>query len=199
MQPTTTFDLLGRARQGSEDGCSLLFERYRRRLAVLIRYKLGPGRRGKLDADDLVQETLLRAYRGLPQFAYRSPGSFMHWLSAIADHAITDAIRHAGRARRRADEVPFRSESNPDGPEPVSTLTPSRVLAQEERLQALLGKLDALPEHYREALLLAKIEGLTTEEIAERLGKPRQAVSLLVFRALQRLRELLERESQAKK
>jgi RNA polymerase sigma-70 factor (ECF subfamily) len=175
---------------------SLLFERYRRRLAVLIRYKLGDEWRGKLDADDLVQETLLRAYRDLPQFTYRSPGSFMHWLSAIADHTIADAVRYAGRARRQGNEVRFRSESNPEGPEPAHSLTPSRVLAQEERLQALIGKLDALPEHYREVLLLAKIEGLTTEEISSRLGKPRPAVSLLVFRALRRLRELLEQDSE---
>lgn len=196
MQPTTTFELLGRARQGAQDALSLLFDRYRRRLAVLIRYKLGPQHRGKLDADDLVQETLLRAYRDLPQFTYRSPGSFMRWLSSIADHAIADAVRYARRVRRQGDEVRLRSESNPEGPEPADRLTPSRVLAQEERLQALLRKLDELPEHYREALLLAKIEGLTTEEISAHLGKPRQAVSLLVFRALQRLRELVERETQ---
>ena len=194
MQPTTTFDLLSRARQGAEDALSLLFDRYRRRLAVLIRYKLGAEQRSKLDADDLVQETLLRAYRDLPQFTYRSPGSFMHWLSAIADHTIADAVRYARRVRRQGLEVRFRSESNPEGPEPADTRTPSRVLAQEERLQALLSKLDALPEHYREALLLAKIEGLTTEEISARLGKPRQAVSLLVFRALERLRGLVARE-----
>lgn len=194
MQPTTTFDLLSRGRQGAEDALSLLFDRYRRRLAVLIRYKLGPQQRSKLDADDLVQETLLRAYRDLPQFTYRSPGSFMRWLSAIADHTITDAVRYAHRVRRQGNEVGFRSESNPGGAEPADTLTPSRVLAQEERLQALLRKLDALPEHYREALLLAKIEGLTTEEISARLGKPRQAVSLLIFRALERLRGLVEQE-----
>jgi RNA polymerase sigma-70 factor (ECF subfamily) len=192
MQPTTTFDLVGRARQGAEDALSLLFERYRRRLAVLIRYKLGTQWRGKLDPDDLVQETLLRAYRDLPRFTYRSPASFMHWLSAIADHVIADAVRYAGRARRQGKEVPFRSESNPDGPEPVHTLTPSRVLAQEEGLQALVGKLDALPEHYREILFLAKIEGCTTEEISSRLGKSRQAVSLLLFRAVRRLSELLD-------
>jgi RNA polymerase sigma-70 factor (ECF subfamily) len=194
MQPTSTFDLLGRARQGREDALSLLFERYRRRLAVLIRYKLGAEWRGKLDADDLVQETLLRAYRDLPRFTYRSPGSFMHWLSAIADHTIADAVRYAGRARRQGNEVRFRSESNPEGPEPSDSVTPSRVLAQEERLGALVKKLDALPEHYREALLLAKIEGLTTEEIASRLGKTREAASLLVFRAVRRFRELLEEE-----
>ena len=193
--PTTTFDLLGRSRKGSQAALSALFERYRRRLTVLIRFKLGPEQRGILDVDDLVQETFLRAYRDLPGFFYRSPGSFMHWLSAIADHVIADAARYQGRLRRHAEEVvPFRSDSNPKGAEPADLLTPSRVLDQEERLQALLVKLETLPEHYREVLLLAKIEGLTTEEISARLGKPREAVSLLVFRAVQRLRTLLQKE-----
>ena len=195
MQPTTTFDLLDRARAGGDDALSLLFERYRRRLVVLIQCKLGPEWRGRLDAEDLVQETLLRAYRDLAGFTYRSPGSFVHWLSAIADHVIADAVRYQDREMRRAQEiVRFRSASNPDGPEPVDATTPSRVFAQEERLGRLLKTFDELPEQYREVLMLAKVEGLTIEEISERLGKPRQAVSLLVFRAARRLREVLERD-----
>lgn len=195
VQPTTTYDLLNRARQGTGEALSLLFERYRRRLAVLIRYKLRPEMRGDFDVDDLVQETLLRAYKDLPGFTYRSPGSFMRWLSAIADHTIADAVRYQGRARRNAGEpARFRSESNPLGPEPVDALTPSRVMAEEQRLRALVAKLDELQENYREALVLAKIEGLTTEEISARLGMPRPAVSMLVFRAVRRLRELLDRE-----
>ncbi len=194
MQPTTTFDLLGQAREGARDAASLLFERYRRRLAVLVRYKLGEEWRAKLDIDDLVQETMMRAYRDLDSFTYRSPGSFLHWLSAIADHTIADAVRYQGRARRHATEMlRFRSESNPQGPEPVDSLTPSRVFAREEGLKMLLRKMDELPEQYREVLLLAKIEGLTTEEISKRLEKPREAVPLLVFRAVRRLRELMER------
>jgi RNA polymerase sigma-70 factor (ECF subfamily) len=194
MHPTTTFDLLGKARQGAGDAASLLFERYQRRLAVLVRYKLGEEWRSKLDIDDLVQETMMRAYRDLDSFTYRSPGSFLHWLSAIADHTIADAVRYQGRARRHATAMlRFRSESNPLGPEPVDSLTPSRVFARAERLEALLRKMDELPEQYREVLLLSKIEGLTTEEISERLQKPREAVSLLVFRAVRRLRELMER------
>ena len=158
MEPTTTFDLLGRVRQGAGGAASLLFERYRRRLAVLVRFKLGEEWRGKLDIDDLVQETMMRAYRDLDSFTYRSPGSFLHWLSAIADHAIADAVRYQGRARRHATEVlRFRSESNPLGPEPVDSLTPSRVFARAERLEALLRKMDELPEQYREGLLLSKI------------------------------------------
>jgi RNA polymerase sigma-70 factor (subfamily 1) len=195
MQPTTTFDLLGRAKGGEPDALSLLFEKYRRRLLVLCRYKLGPEQAARFDPDDLVQETLLRAHRDLSRFTYRSPGSFMHWLSTIADHVIADAARHEGRAKRQAAGLErLRSPSNPGGPEPADSLTPSRILHQDQRLRQLLAKLDALPPHYREALLLAKIEGMSTAETAERLGKPREAVALLVFRAVRRLRELLDSE-----
>jgi RNA polymerase sigma factor (sigma-70 family) len=54
----------------------------------------------------------------------------------------------------------------------------------------LLGRLDELPEDYRQAILLAKIEGLSTAEMAERLGKSREQVSLLVYRAVKRFRGL---------
>jgi len=194
MQPTTTFDLLDQARAGGDEALSLLFERYRRRLTVLIACKLGSEWRGTIEPEDLVQETLLRAHRDLDSFTYRSPGSFFHWLSAIANHVIADTIRYQGRERRRAAEVVrFRSASNPAGAEPADSATPSRLFLREERLQNLLRMLDELPEQYREVLLLAKVEGLTIEEISERLGKPRQAVSLLLFRAVRRLRELLDR------
>jgi RNA polymerase sigma factor (sigma-70 family) len=63
-------------------------------------------------------------------------------------------------------------------------------LAHKEAVERLLGRLDQLPEDYRHALVLAKIEGCTTLEIADRMGKTREAVALLVYRALQRLRVL---------
>ena len=52
--------------------------------------------------------------------------------------------------------------------------------------------MDALPEEYRRVLILAKIEGLTTAEMAEQLGKSREAVALLVYRALKRFREVVK-------
>lgn len=57
-------------------------------------------------------------------------------------------------------------------------------------MAALLARLDALSEEYRQAILLAKIEGLSTAELAERLGKSRQAAALLLHRALKRFRAL---------
>ncbi len=187
---TSTFDLLEQARNEDPQALSRAFEKHRRRLAVLVHFKLGARAREFTDTEDIVQETCLRAFRDVARFSYQSPGSFFRWLSAIADHVIADRIRYCNRECRAGDEVRFRSETNPHGPEPADTKTPSRLLAQQEAVQRLLTRLDALPEDYRQAILLAKIERLSTAEMAERLGKSREAVALLVYRAVKRFREL---------
>jgi len=188
--PTSTFALLERARAGDAGALSAAFERSRRRLAVLVHFKLGAEARRFSDVEDIVQETCLRAFRDVDAFEYRSPGSFLKWLSAIADHVIVDRVRYESRARRAGEMVAFRSESNPAGPEPADTNTPSRLFARQEALERLIDRLSALPGDYRQAILMAKVEGLSTAEMAERLGKTREAVALLVYRAVKRFREL---------
>lgn len=189
--PTSTLNLLERIRVGDEHAFSILFQKYSPRLSVLIHYKLGPEMRSHLEADDILQETFLAASRQLDQFTYRNPGSFMSWLSRITDHIIVDAARYQGRQKRRPVElVPLKSESNPYGAEGVDSTTPSRILARKERLRQVLDRLDSLPEDYRQVILLARIEGLSTGEIAGRMGKSRENVSVLLHRAIQRLREL---------
>ena len=182
--PTSTFTLLDQAKAGDEAALSRAFEKYRRRLAVLVYSKLSPATRDYSEVEDVVQEVYLRAFRDLGRFSYQSPGSFLRWLSAIADHAIVDRARYRNRERRAGDEVPFRSESNPLGPDPADTKTPSRLFAQQQAVERLVARLDLLPEDYRQAIVMAKIEGLTTAEMAERLGKSREAVALLVYRAV---------------
>jgi RNA polymerase sigma-70 factor, ECF subfamily len=192
MKPaTSTFDLLERFRRGDSAAFSLLFEKYRRRLAVLIHYKISPEKRHLIDVDEVLQETFLAAFRQLDQFEYRAPGSLLSWLSRIADHVIVDHARFESRQKRHAAEmVRFRSESNPMGPEPADSRTPSRMLAEKEAVEALLARLNALPEDYRQVIVLAKVEGLSTQEIAERMDRSREAVSLLLHRAIQRFRRL---------
>ena len=189
---TSTFTLLEKAGAGDREALSLAFERYRSRLIVLAHFKMSPQARQLTGVEDVVQETMLRAFRDLDGFSYRTPGSFFRWLSSILDHTIVDRARYLGRERRAGEEVPFRSKSNPQGPEPRDSQTPSRILGQHERVERLLERLGALPEEYRQAILLAKIEGLTTAEMAERLGKSREAVALLVYRAVKRFRTLTE-------
>ena len=193
---TSTFELINKIKSGDQEAFSQLFETYRPRLAILIHYRLSPEQRRVLGVDDILQETLLKGFRDFHQFTYQRPGSFLHWLSRIADHVVVDLVRFQGRQKRQAGErVSFRSESNPDGFEPVDTKTPSRIASQDARVQALLKLLDALPEDYRQVFILAKVEGLSTEEIAERLGKSRQAVALLLHRAIKRLRQLQDQRS----
>ena len=191
--PTSSFGLLERIKEGDRAAFELLFEKHRRRLAILIYYKLDSQRRRTTDVDDILQETLLRAFRSIDTFQYRTPGSFLSWLSRIAEHVLVDTARFEGRQRRNGGEmVRFRSESNPAGPEPADSHTPSRVLAEEEGYASLLARLDRLPEQYREVIVLAKVEGLSTVEIAERLGKSREATALLLHRAVVRFRSILE-------
>jgi RNA polymerase sigma-70 factor (ECF subfamily) len=176
-------------RAGDQEAFTSLFRIYSPRLAVLIHYKLGPALRGRIEVDDILQETFMTALRQLPAFSYRSPGSFMKWLTRIAEHAIVDASRYHGRQKRSPKEMlPLRTESNPAGVEPVDPATPSRIFASREKLEQMLARLDALPEELRAVIIMARLECLATQEIADRLGRTRASVAVLLHRAVQRLR-----------
>jgi RNA polymerase sigma-70 factor, ECF subfamily len=189
-QATSSFNLIERIKNGDREALSLLFDRHRRRLAVLAHYRLGPHLRSLVEVDDILQETLLKAYVQFDQFTYRTPGSFLRWLGHIMEHVVTDTARYYGRQKRQAAEImPLKSASIPGGVEPVDSKTPSRLLAQDEALRALLRDLDELPDDYREVILLVKIEGLSTQEAAERMGKSRETIALLLHRAIKRFRQ----------
>jgi RNA polymerase sigma-70 factor, ECF subfamily len=193
---TSSHGLIERIKGGDQEAFSALFAKYRARLAVLIHYRMGPDLGRFYEVDDVLQETFFKAFRDFDQFTYQTPGSFMSWLARIADHVLADLARSQGRQKRHAAEMlRFRSESNPAGPEPVDSKTPSRVLAEEEGVRGLLDKLNSLPEDYRLAILLMKVEGLSTSEAAERLGKSNEATALLLHRALKRFRSLQEKKS----
>lgn len=190
---TSTFDLVERFRQGDDTAFRALFQKYKPRLSVLVRYKLSDSLRTRIEIEDIVQEVFLEASKDIGHFTYRSPGSFMSWLSRIADHVITDEARAQARQKRAAGElVRFRSASNPNGPDPVDPATPSRILMQNENVEKLFAQLEALPPDYRDAILMAKVECLSSGEMAERMGRSREAVAVLLCRALQRLRTLRE-------
>jgi len=189
-EATTSFGLLERVKSGDRQALSDLFQKHQRRLAVLIRYKMSDDLRRLSDVEDVLQDVLLEAYRDIDQFKYRKPGSFVSWLAGIADHVIADLARAGGRQKRAGALVPFRSNSNPLGPEPAVSVTPSRILAEKEKLTLLIAQMDRLPENYRQAILLAKVEGLTTQELAARLGLSREAAALLLHRAIKRLRAI---------
>lgn len=193
MEPvTSSHGLVERLQHGDTEAFTRLLQKYQSRLAVFIHFRLGNQARRDADVDDILQETLLRAYRDIQDFEYQAPGSFFHWLARIAAHVIADVARAQGRQKRAGEHVRFKSESNPDGPEPADTGTPSRIFSENARLRSFIGLLHQLPDEYREAILLAKIEGLSTSELAQRMGRSNEGASLLLHRAIKCLRALHE-------
>jgi len=120
----------------------------------------------------------------------------MGWLARISDHVIVDMARAQNRQKRAGEHLRFRSESNPGGPEPADSYTPSRIFRENESLGKFVETLERLPEDYRRVILLAKVEGLTTSEVAQRLEKSNEATSLLLHRAIKRLKALCEGREQ---
>jgi RNA polymerase sigma-70 factor (ECF subfamily) len=188
--PRSSLYLIERIKKGDQEAFSPLIEKYRSRLAVWVHYRMSPNLRRMIEVDDILQETLLRAFKEFEHFQYRAPGGFMRWLMLIAEHVIADTARYHGREKRHAEMVRLRSESNPQGPEPADNRTPSLLLHEREKLQNLIRKLDWLPDHYREVILLSKVEGRSTPEMAEILGKTREATALLLHRALKEFRRI---------
>lgn len=106
------------------------------------------------EAEDLMQETWLRAAEKLPQFRWES--ALSTWLGGIAWNAYREASRRSPRLSP-APDVPWEAPGSPPETEPASRFDLERALRE-------------LPDGYREVLLLHDVEGFTHEEIAERLG-----------------------------
>jgi RNA polymerase sigma-70 factor (ECF subfamily) len=133
------------------------------------------------DAQDLVQEVLLRVQRGL--VTYR-PGSMEAWLGRITTNAFLDDVRR----RRRRPVVAL-----PDDPDLVvpGALPADDALAAEALPGDVTAALRALPEDYRAAVVLCDVVGLRYEEISEELGVPVGTVRSRIHRGRTLLRTAL--------
>lgn len=182
MDRGETTAILTRARGGSEEDLSLLFERYGERLLSLIRLRMGPGLRARLESRDVLQATLLKAFQELDAFAGQGSASFLAWLARIAENEIRDQADFHRRQRRDvAREVGFSA--------PAATLVArvrsalSRVLVSEER-RRLESALESLSPEHREVIVLRRLMELSYPEIGERLGKSPDACRMLFARAM---------------
>lgn len=132
------------------------------------------------DAQDLVQEVLLRVRRGLA--TYR-PGSMEGWLSRITTNAFLDEVRR--RRRHPTEALPPEPGLAVASPDAAGHLAAS---ALPDELQAALR---ALPEEFRVAVVLSDVVGLPYAEIAEHLGVPVGTVRSRIHRGRRSLRQVL--------
>jgi RNA polymerase sigma-70 factor (TIGR02960 family) len=184
-------DVLGAARAGDRQAFDLLIRPHRRELLAHCYRMLGSIH----DADDALQDTLLRAWRGLAGFAGRS--SLRTWLYRIATNAsITLAERKGRRELMAEDEDPPWLEPYPhDGDEDTSS--PGAALERRESVEiAFVTAVQHLPPKERAVLLLREVLGFTAEETAEVLDVTVAAVTSRLQRARTRVRTRLPEQSQ---
>ncbi|HET7695983.1 MAG TPA: sigma-70 family RNA polymerase sigma factor [Vicinamibacterales bacterium] len=159
--------LVRAARRGDASAFARLYDRYARivHAALLARVP-------RQDVEDLVQDVFLAAWRRLDDL--RDPAAFGGWIARIARNRATDS------RRRSADFVEL----------PADLQGPGAASAELEA-HAALDAIRALPEAYRETLLLRLVEGLTGPEIAERTGLTPASVRVNLHRGMKLLRERL--------
>ena len=190
--------LLRQAQTRDRDALGSLLDYYRDYLALLARLQISRHLQGKLDPQDLVQETFLKAHRHFEQFRGNSEAEFAAWLRQILATSTANQVRHYlgskqrdGRLERSlAGEIDQTSrclEAGLIGRES----SPSHRAARREQSVLLTKTLGQLPDDYREALILRHLEGHSFAEVAERMGRSVDSVKKLWARGLAKLRDLM--------
>jgi RNA polymerase sigma-70 factor (ECF subfamily) len=194
-------DLLARARGGDARQLDELFTQCRGYVSIVARAQVESWLRAKVDASDLVQETLLEAYRDFGAFRGTTEAEWLAWLKRIVTHNAANFVRHyQGAAKRQAKrEVPLGAMGpKGDGPAadpPYLGESPSQQILRKEREWQVAEALEQLTPDYREVILLRNLERLPFNEVAERMGRSRPAVQMLWMRAMEKLQEVLVESS----
>src|SRR5438874_10688791 len=176
---------VARARSGDPDAFRVLVERHSRALFGLAFRMTG----NEQDAEDVVQESLMRAYKQLGKFDERS--SFGTWLYRITVNCSLDVVR----ARKRRSEQCPPADSELD--DPVASLvapgpTPDRIAMSGEARGRISAAMSQLSVSERTAFVLRHFEGMCIDEVSRVLGCQPAAARHSVFRAVKKLRRALE-------
>ncbi len=175
-------DALALARAGDSEGFRVLVERHSRAVFRLAYRMTG----NEHDAEDVVQEAFLRAYRRLHQYDQRA--RFSSWLHRIAANCAYDQLR----ARGRRDEDPW-----PEGPDataadfPAADPAPDRLVMSAEVKQRVTVAMSRMSAQEKAAFVLRHFEGMSIAEIGEALDLEASAAKQSVLRAVRKVRQVL--------
>ena len=173
--------LVARLRAGEEDAFRELVDTYRDRILTVVARVAG----GAADAEDLAQETFLKAFGAIGRFAGQS--ALYTWLYRIAVNTARDWLAH--RRRRPAVSLDALPAGAVDPPDPGQG--PLEALDRDELRARVRLAMDKLPEPFRTTLVLREMEGHTYEEVARILDVSIGTVESRIFRARTKLRAIL--------
>lgn len=184
-------ELVELARQGGENAIRTLIERNNQRLFRAARSVL----RNDSEAEDVVQETYVKAFTALASF--RGEASFSTWLTRIA---LNEAVSRLRRRRKNSDLEALDQAVSADAglvslfPLSLVPLPADTEAARSEMRLMLETAIDGLPEGFRTVFVLRDVEGLSTEETADHLALKPETVKTRLHRARRMLRAVLEEE-----
>lgn len=179
---SATLELVRRMQAGEAQAWSDLYRVYRDELLFFVRARMGPGLRAALQSEDVLQSVALEAFRELPRFEPRGEGSLRRFLHVLVLHKLRDLADREG-AQKRAGGTGLTDELAAGLVAPGDAALAYADPAY-ERLERAIAR---LPDEMREVLVLRRIEGRSSQEVAELLGKSDDAVRKLHSRALARL------------
>jgi RNA polymerase sigma-70 factor (ECF subfamily) len=178
-------DLVRQAKRGSHPAFEALVRRYSER-AFRVAYRVV---RNPDVAEEVLQEALIKAYRGLPRFEFRS--SFYTWLYRIVVNLALDRRRQGKRAPSVEWDDALAVEVDPRGVAP--TQVDPELSARRLEVRELVSKgVQELPDGQREVLLLREVEDLSYEEIANTMGISKGTVMSRLHYARKKLVAFLE-------
>jgi RNA polymerase sigma-70 factor (ECF subfamily) len=172
-------------------------EGYRNYLRLLARVQLSPRLQAKIDASDVVQQTLLEAHKCRGQLRGHSEAERLAWLRAILANVLAAAVRRFSAlsrdlSRERSLEAELdRSSSRLECLLAADQTSPSERAGRGEDLLRLAHAMGGLPPDQRQVVELHHLKGMPLAEVAALMGRSRSAVAGLLFRALTKLREQL--------
>ena len=169
------------------------FERFRDYLHVLAESQLNARLRRKIDAADVVQQTLMQAYQAREQFRGTTDAELAAWLRTILCNVLFGLAREYSRqcrdvTREQSMHDLEQSSMHLANLLAANTSTPSAALQRHERANEIAHAMLKLTSEQRQAIMLKYWHEATLAEIAEQLGKSTEAVAGLIFRGMQKLR-----------
>ncbi len=169
------------------------FEPFRSYLQVLAETQLHARLKSKVDASDVVQQTLLQAYQARQQFRGSSNAERAGWLRTILGNVLCGLARDYSRQRRdvtREQSIQAVEQSSLQLANllPANSSSPSAALHRDERANELAQAMLKLTYEQRQAIILKYWQGATLSEIGSQLDKSNEAVAGLIFRGMQKLK-----------
>jgi RNA polymerase sigma-70 factor (ECF subfamily) len=184
--PADEYKLIRRAQDGDLDAYDELIKRNQERIYATIYHMTS----NHEDANDLAQETFIKAYQVLKSF--KGGASFYTWVYRIAVNKTINFLKQRNRRSQMSlNEVDFNAENDPDLVALISDKTPRREAALAELQEKLNEALQKLSDSHRMAVVLHDVQGVPHEEIAKIMGCNIGTVRSRLFYARQQLQAYL--------